>query len=130
MADATLTHDMPAVYEPSLFGTYSKKIGMWLFLLSDSLTFGALLYAYKLAHAFSFRKHCERHHHDRVSPYQFAHHGASRACVCPCGCQSTAAVAAGHHGLRHGFRHPARQGVEQVDLRGSDSSGVSALAGE
>src|SRR5574338_571636 len=35
-----------SVYEPSLFGTYSKKIGMWLFLLSDSLTFGALLYAY------------------------------------------------------------------------------------
>jgi len=34
---------MPALYEPSLFGTYSKKIGMWLFLLSDSLTFGALL---------------------------------------------------------------------------------------
>ena len=37
---------MDSVYEPSLFGTYSKKIGMWLFLLSDSLTFGALLYAY------------------------------------------------------------------------------------
>src|SRR3984957_8846737 len=34
------------VYEPSLFGTYSKKIGMWLFLLPDSLPFGALLYAY------------------------------------------------------------------------------------
>ncbi len=34
------------VYEPSLFGTYSKKIGMWLFLLSDSLTFGALIWAY------------------------------------------------------------------------------------
>jgi heme/copper-type cytochrome/quinol oxidase subunit 3 len=34
------------VYEPSLFGTYSKKVGMWLFLLSDSLTFGALLLAY------------------------------------------------------------------------------------
>ena len=34
------------VYEPSFFGTYSKKIGMWLFLLSDSLTFGALLAAY------------------------------------------------------------------------------------
>src|SRR5256714_12673825 len=46
MAEATLPHDMPGVYEPSLFGTYSKKIGMWLFLLSDSLTFGALLYAY------------------------------------------------------------------------------------
>src|ERR1700674_1427906 len=46
MADATLPHEMPGLYEPSLFGTYSKKIGMWLFLLSDSLTFGALLYAY------------------------------------------------------------------------------------
>ena len=47
MADATMTtHNMPAEYEPSLFGTYSKKIGMWLFLMSDSLTFGALLFAY------------------------------------------------------------------------------------
>src|SRR6266852_621570 len=46
MADHVVTHDAASVYEPSLFGTYSKKIGMWLFLLSDSLTFGALLYAY------------------------------------------------------------------------------------
>ncbi|HTR23861.1 MAG TPA: hypothetical protein VMI10_07740 [Terriglobales bacterium] len=45
MAEAAVTHNV-SVYEPSLFGTYSKKIGMWLFLLSDSLTFGALLYAY------------------------------------------------------------------------------------
>src|SRR5262252_4626729 len=46
MAETILPHDMPSAYEPSLFGTYSKKIGMWLFLLSDSLTFGALLYSY------------------------------------------------------------------------------------
>src|SRR5271167_1675814 len=46
MAEAALTQNVAAIYEPSLFGTYSKKIGMWLFLLSDSLTFGALLYAY------------------------------------------------------------------------------------
>jgi cytochrome c oxidase subunit III len=46
MADSAVSHDIPSVYEPSLFGTYSKKIGMWLFLMSDSLTFGALLYAY------------------------------------------------------------------------------------
>src|SRR3989440_2629191 len=45
MAESAV-HDIPSAYEPSLFGTYSKKIGMWLFLLSDSLTFGALLYAY------------------------------------------------------------------------------------
>jgi heme/copper-type cytochrome/quinol oxidase subunit 3 len=47
MSEAVAHHQAVAgVYEPSLFGTYSKKIGMWLFLLSDSLTFGALLYAY------------------------------------------------------------------------------------
>jgi cytochrome c oxidase subunit III len=39
-------HETQGAYEPSLFGTYSKKIGMWLFLASDSLTFGALLFAY------------------------------------------------------------------------------------
>ena len=39
-------HDAQGAYEPSLFGTYSKKVGMWLFLASDSLTFGALLFAY------------------------------------------------------------------------------------
>ena len=47
MSDVAVQHGVAeGVYEPSLFGTYSKKIGMWLFLLSDSLTFGALLYAY------------------------------------------------------------------------------------
>jgi cytochrome c oxidase subunit III len=46
MADVAVQHDLGEVYEPSLFGTYSKKVGMWLFLLSDSLTFGALLFAY------------------------------------------------------------------------------------
>jgi cytochrome c oxidase subunit III len=46
MADVAVQHSVADVYEPSLFGTYSKKIGMWLFLLSDSLTFGALLWAY------------------------------------------------------------------------------------
>jgi cytochrome c oxidase subunit III len=46
MSEAALAQNATSVYEPSLFGTYSKKIGMWLFLLSDSLTFGALLYAY------------------------------------------------------------------------------------
>src|SRR5258705_10786697 len=43
---AEVTHNLPETYEPSLFGTYSKKIGMWLFLLSDSVAFGALLYSY------------------------------------------------------------------------------------
>jgi cytochrome c oxidase subunit 3 len=46
MSDVAVQHGIAGAYEPSLFGTYSKKIGMWLFLLSDSLTFGALLFAY------------------------------------------------------------------------------------
>ncbi len=75
------------VYEPSLFGTYSKKIGMWLFLLSDSLTFGALLYAYTYGRIstpnwptpFPFREHPERDLHDGVSAHQFADHGVCGA---------------------------------------------------
>ena len=47
MADAVVIHQPHGeAYEPSWFRTYSKKIGMWLFILSDSLTFGALLFAY------------------------------------------------------------------------------------
>jgi len=51
MADATLQHDAmqhgaAGEYEAPLFGAYSKKVGMWLFLASDSLTFGALLVAF------------------------------------------------------------------------------------
>ena len=39
-------HDASGEYEAPLFGAYSKKVGMWLFLASDSLTFGALLFAF------------------------------------------------------------------------------------
>ena len=51
MADATLQHadvghGTAGEYEAPLFGAYSKKVGMWLFLASDSLTFGALLFAF------------------------------------------------------------------------------------
>ena len=52
MADATLVHNATAAqghageYEAPWFGAYSKKVGMWLFLASDSLTFGALLFAF------------------------------------------------------------------------------------
>jgi cytochrome c oxidase subunit 3 len=52
MADAALQHQAAAghgaagEYEAPLLGAYSKKVGMWLFLASDSLTFGALLFAF------------------------------------------------------------------------------------
>src|ERR1700739_1064309 len=47
MADVALQHHPAAqAYEPPLFRTNSKKLGMWLFIMSDSLTFGALLFSY------------------------------------------------------------------------------------
>jgi cytochrome c oxidase subunit III len=50
MADVVLdhaaSHGTAGQYEAPLFGAYSKKVGMWLFLASDSLTFGALLFAF------------------------------------------------------------------------------------
>jgi cytochrome c oxidase subunit III len=46
MSDAAMHHGLAGEYEAPLFGAYSKKVGMWLFLASDSLTFGALLFAF------------------------------------------------------------------------------------
>ena len=46
MADVAIPTRVEPQFEPSLFATYSNKVGMWLFILSDSLTFGALLFAY------------------------------------------------------------------------------------
>jgi cytochrome c oxidase subunit 3 len=43
---AAAGHGQAGEYEAPLFGAYSKKVGMWLFLASDSLTFGALLFAF------------------------------------------------------------------------------------
>ena len=40
MTDAALT------LEPSPFGIQSKKLGIWLFIMADAATFGAILFAY------------------------------------------------------------------------------------
>jgi cytochrome c oxidase subunit 3 len=47
MSDAAaMQHGLAGEFEAPFFGAYSKKVGMWLFLASDSLTFGALLFAF------------------------------------------------------------------------------------
>lgn len=43
MTGHSTTHDE---MEPSLFGTSAIKLGMWLFIVSDALTFAALLAGY------------------------------------------------------------------------------------
>ncbi len=122
----------PGVYEPSLFGTYSKKIGMWLFLLSDSLTFGALLYAYT---------------YGRVStpnwPTPF-HSESIRNATLMTGFLLTSSLtmvfavreaalgnakaqrllAARHHGLRTGIRRTSRPRVDQAHRRRPDFAHV------
>ena len=89
MADATLQHGAvghgtAGEFEAPLFGAYSKKVGMWLFLASDSLTFGALLFAFSynriytnpVADAVSRGEHYQRHDHDGVPAFEFSDHGA------------------------------------------------------
>src|ERR1700677_1637995 len=47
----TLGAGQAAAFEPSPYGVQSKKLTMWLFIASDAVTFGAILfgYAYLLA---------------------------------------------------------------------------------
>jgi len=133
MAEAALPQnaaaiDTSAIYEPSLFGTYSKKIGMWLFLLSDSLTFGAFAVRLqlrthlhlKLADAVSTREHRQCHHHDRVPVDQFASPWSWRSMR-----RHVETTRPGSfwllatHGVRARFYRSPRQGMEQSDHRGS-----------
>ena len=118
MSDVAL-QQVPGVYEPSLFGTYSKKIGMWLFLLSDSLTFGALLYAYTYGRISTpnwptpFHSEIpERDIHDCVSPHQLVDHGVCGALRRDGKPESAAPLAVCHHGLRLGIRGAARPRVD------------------
>lgn len=41
-----LSHTISSTMEPSPFSIPSKKLVMWLFILSDTVTFAAVLYAY------------------------------------------------------------------------------------
>jgi heme/copper-type cytochrome/quinol oxidase subunit 3 len=43
---ASLYHGLDTKMEPSPFGVQSKKLTMWLFIASDAVTFGAILFGY------------------------------------------------------------------------------------
>jgi heme/copper-type cytochrome/quinol oxidase subunit 3 len=43
---ATVTHGHGEFMEPSPYGLQSKKLTMWLFIASDAITFGAILFGY------------------------------------------------------------------------------------
>jgi cytochrome c oxidase subunit III len=45
-ADLTMGGQVPGIMEESPFAIPSKKLVMWLFIISDAVTFGALLFAY------------------------------------------------------------------------------------
>lgn len=42
----TFREGFPGIMEPSPFGVQSKKLTMWLFIASDAVTFGAVLFGY------------------------------------------------------------------------------------
>lgn len=46
MSDATIGAHSPGMMEASPFAIPSKKLVMWLFIISDAVTFGAVLFAY------------------------------------------------------------------------------------
>lgn len=46
MSDATIGAHPPGMMEASPFAIPSKKLVMWLFIISDAVTFGAVLFAY------------------------------------------------------------------------------------
>jgi heme/copper-type cytochrome/quinol oxidase subunit 3 len=43
---AAISHGLGATTEPSPYGMQSKKLTMWLFIASDAITFGAILFGY------------------------------------------------------------------------------------
>jgi len=45
-ADLTMGGHVPGIMEESPFAIPSKKLVMWLFIISDAVTFGAMLFAY------------------------------------------------------------------------------------
>ena len=131
MAEATIEHDavqhgLPGAYEAPLFGAYSKKVGMWLFLASDSLTFGALLFAFSYNRIYT-------------NPWPTPFHAESianatimTACLLSSSLTMvlavfaaqrhdrawTAQLAAGDHGFWDGVHCAARNGVVEADQRG------------
>ena len=133
MADAALQHNAAAghgvagEYEAPLFGAYSKKVGMWLFLASDSLTFGALLFAFSYNRIYT------------VWPTPFGKESIINATVMTACLLSssltmvmavfaaqrqdrswTRQLAAGDDGFRHGVHRAARDGVDTLDPRRID----------
>ena len=126
MADAALQHNAAAghgaagEYEAPLFGAYSKKVGMWLFLASDSLTFGALLFAFsynriytiRVANAFGSGQHYQRHDDDGVPAFELVDHGAGGVRGAAARPNVDAELAAGDDGLRHSIHRAARHGVD------------------
>ena len=130
MADATLQHDavghgLPGEYEAPLFGAYSKKVGMWLFLASDSLTFGALLFAFSYNRIytnpwptpFHVASITERHDHDGLPAVKFADDGPGRVRGAARRSRVDAELVAGDDGLRDSLHRVARDGVDEADRR-------------
>ncbi len=130
MAEVALPHNVAEIYEPSLFGTYSKKVGMWLFLLSDSLTFGALLYAYSYGRISISNWPTPFHSGSIVNATIMTAFLLTSSLTMVLAVNAAARgnerrrrpLSIGHHGVRGRFYRSPRQRMEPSHLRGSPSS--------
>jgi len=83
MSDVAVQHGIAGAYEPSLFGTYSKRLGCGCFcspilLPSERCCLPKLRTNLdsRLAHTVRQGEHHQRNHHDGLPALQFFDHGA------------------------------------------------------
>src|SRR5690349_21181552 len=82
----------------SPYGVNSKKFGMWLFLISDSLTFAALLFAYT---------YCRVSNPDWPTPFHFSPSIIFSSVMTFCLLSSSLTMDMAVHSMNHGNRKAA-----------------------
>jgi cytochrome c oxidase subunit 3 len=82
----------------SPFAAGSKKLGMWLFIVSDTLTFSALLFAYT---------YCRLSNPDWPKPFDFSPSVIFASVMTFCLLSSSLTMVMGVHAMNHGNRKAA-----------------------
>src|ERR1043166_8819574 len=82
----------------SPYATNSKKFGMWLFIISDSLTFSALLFAYTYSRVSN---------PDWPKPFEFSPSIIFSSIMTFCLLSSSLTMVMGVHAMNHGKRKAA-----------------------
>ncbi len=98
MSSVSVATSSPWAGGQSPYATNSKKFGMWLFLISDSLTFAALLFAYTYSRVAN---------PDWPKPFQFSPSIIFSSIMTFCLLSSSLTMVMGVHAMNHGNRKSA-----------------------